>query len=93
MITDYYHKTAKKGVKETIKEQDTPQGKERLKVTPLIQENQDKEQHRRATTSHKKAIPKEHEWDYRESEHGYTSEDCEDAEACCKYFRAALRHR
>jgi hypothetical protein len=61
MLTDYYHKTAKKGVKEAIKEQDTPQDKERLKITPLIQENQDKEQHRRATTSHRKAIPKEHE--------------------------------
>jgi hypothetical protein len=49
-------KTAKKGVKETIKEQDTPQDKERLRIiTPLIQENQDKEQHRRATTSHRKA--------------------------------------
>jgi hypothetical protein len=45
MITDYYHKTAKKRVKETIKEQDTPQDKERLKITPLIQEKQDKEQH------------------------------------------------
>jgi hypothetical protein len=45
MITDYYHKTAKKRVKETIKEQDTPQDKGRLKITPLIQENQDEEQH------------------------------------------------
>jgi hypothetical protein len=40
-------------------EQDTPQDKERLKITPSIQENQDKEQHRRATTNHRKAIPKE----------------------------------
>jgi hypothetical protein len=61
MTTDYYAycKTTKKRAKETIKEQDTPQDKERLKITPLIQENQDKEQHRRATTSHRKAIPKE----------------------------------
>jgi hypothetical protein len=43
----------------TTTEQDTPQDKERLKITPLIQEIQDKEQHRRATTSHRKAIPKE----------------------------------
>jgi hypothetical protein len=58
MITDYYYKTTKKGVKETIKEHDTPQDKERLKITPLTQENQDIEQHRRATTSHRrKAIP------------------------------------
>jgi hypothetical protein len=28
MITDYYYKTAKRRVKETIKEQDTPQDKE-----------------------------------------------------------------
>jgi hypothetical protein len=59
MITDYYCKTTKKRAKEKIKEQDTPQDKERLKITPLIQENQDKEQDRRATTSHRKAIPKE----------------------------------
>ena len=37
MITDYYYKTAKKRAKETSKEQDTPQDKERLKITPLIQ--------------------------------------------------------
>jgi hypothetical protein len=73
--------------------QDTPQEKERLKITPLIQENQDKEQHRRATTSHRKSIPKEHDWDYREWEHEGALEDCGDEEACCKYFRAALRHR
>ena len=59
MLTDYYYKTVKKRAKETTTEQDTPQDKERLKITPTIQENQDKEQHRRATTSHRKAIPKE----------------------------------
>jgi hypothetical protein len=37
MITDYYSKTTKTGVKEAIKEQDTPQDKERLKTTPLKQ--------------------------------------------------------
>jgi hypothetical protein len=64
----------------------TPQDKERLKITPLIQENQDKEQHRRATTSHRKAIPKEHEWDYREWEHDCAFEDYDDVvEACCRY--------
>jgi hypothetical protein len=31
MTTDYYFKTAKKRAQETIKEQDTPQDKERLK--------------------------------------------------------------
>jgi hypothetical protein len=54
MITDYYYKTAKKGAKETIKEQDTPQDKERLKITPLIQENQDPRQ-RAASASHDKS--------------------------------------
>jgi hypothetical protein len=38
MITDYYSKTTKKRAKETIKEQDTPQDKERLKITPITQE-------------------------------------------------------
>jgi hypothetical protein len=66
MITDYYSKTTKTRVKEAIKEQDTPQDKKRLKITPLLQEIQDKEQHRRATTSHRKAIPKEQGWDYQE---------------------------
>jgi hypothetical protein len=33
-------------------------------ASPAIQEKQDKEQHRRATTNHRKAIPKEHEWDH-----------------------------
>jgi hypothetical protein len=62
MTTGYYYRAVKKGVKETTTDQDTPQDKERLKITPAIQENQDKEQHRRAaTTSHRKAIPKEHE--------------------------------
>jgi Flp pilus assembly protein TadB len=56
MITDYYSKTTKTRKKEAIKEQDTPQDKKRLKITPLIQEIQDKEQHRRATTSHRKEI-------------------------------------
>jgi hypothetical protein len=100
MTTDYYFKTAKKRAKETIKEQDTPQDKARLKITLLIQENQDKEQHRRATTSHRKAIPKEHEWDYQEEAiEGYDGDGhvvlkCyNDEEACCKYFRDALRHR
>jgi hypothetical protein len=49
MITDYYSKTTKTGAKETTKEQDTPQDKERLKITPLKQETQDKEQHRAAS--------------------------------------------
>jgi hypothetical protein len=83
MITDYYSKTAKKRAKETTTEQNTPQDKGRLKITPTIQENQDKEQHRRATTNHRKAIPKEHEWDYQEeSIEGYDSD-----EASCRCFR------
>jgi hypothetical protein len=69
---------------------------------PLIQEIQDKEQHRRATTIHRKAIPKEQGWGYQEEViEGYAYDDdgnvvfkCYNAdEACCKYFRDALRHR
>jgi hypothetical protein len=88
MITDYYYKTAKTGVKETIKEQDTPQDKERLKSTTLIQENQDKEQHRRATTSHRKAIPKEQQLgaDF------IIIESHDHDEACCRSFRSKFRH-
>jgi hypothetical protein len=89
MITDYYSKTTKKGVKETIKEQDTPQDKKRLKIAPVIQEIQDKEQHRRATTSHRKAIPKEHDWEYQE---GFI-EDYDYEEVTWRFFRGALRHR
>jgi len=99
MITDYYSKTTKTRVKETIKEQDTPQDKKRLKITPLIQEIQDKEQHRRATTSHRKAIPKEQEWgDQVGIIEGYDDDghvvfkSFSDVERCCYYFREALRH-
>jgi hypothetical protein len=65
MVIDYYSKTVKKRAKEPTTEQDTPQDKGRLKITPAIQEIQDKEQHRRTTTIHRKAIPKEHEWGLR----------------------------
>jgi hypothetical protein len=99
MITDYYSKTTKTRVKETIKEQDTPQDKGRLKITPSIQEIQDKEQHRRATTSHRKAIPKEQGWDYQEEIIEVYDDDghvvfksFNDVEGCCYYFRNALRH-
>jgi hypothetical protein len=89
MITDYYAycKTTKKRAKETIKEQDTPQDKERLKITPLIQENQDKEQHRRATTSRRKAIPKEQQiGDF------IIIESHDHDEACCRSSRSKFRH-
>jgi hypothetical protein len=88
MITDYYSKTTKTGVKEATKEQDTPQDKGRLKITPLIQENQDKEQHRRATTSHRKAIPKEQQLgaDF------IIIESHDHDEACCRSFRSKFRH-
>jgi hypothetical protein len=90
MITDHYCKTTKKRVKETIKEQDTPQNKERLKNTPLIQENQDKEQHRRATTSHRKAIPKEQQIGADFIFIIIESHDHD--EACCRSFRSKFRH-
>ena len=88
MTTDYYYKTAKNRVKETIKEQDTPQDKERLKITPLKQENQDKEQHRRATTNHRKAIPKEQQIgaDF------ITIESHDHDKAFCRSFRSKFRH-
>ena len=66
MDWDYYTNHDENEQIKTTTEQDTPQDKERLKITPLKQEIQDKEQHRRATTSHRKAIPKEQEWDYQE---------------------------
>jgi hypothetical protein len=58
MITDYYYKTGKKGVKGTVTEQDYTNRTERLKITPTLQENEDKEQHQRATTSHRKSNSK-----------------------------------
>jgi hypothetical protein len=89
MITDYYSRAVKKRAKETATEQDTPQDKERLKITPTTQETQDKEQHRRATTNHRKAIPKEQEWDDQEE----SIEDCDYDEGSCRCFREAPRHR
>jgi hypothetical protein len=91
MITDYYYKAVKRRAKETIKEQDmihTPQDKGRLKITPTLQENQDKEQHRRATTSHRKAIPKEQQLggDF------ITIESHDHDEACCRSSRSKFRH-
>jgi hypothetical protein len=46
MDWDYYTKHDENEQIKTTTEQDTPQDKERLKTTPLIQEIQDKEQHR-----------------------------------------------
>jgi hypothetical protein len=86
---DFYCHPAKKRAKNKTTEQDTPQDKGRLKITPTIQETQDKEQHRRATTGLREAIPKEHERDYQEE----SIEDYEYEGVTCRYFRAALRHR
>jgi hypothetical protein len=103
MITDYYaySKTVKKRAKETTTEQDTPQDKERVKITPTIQENQDKEQHRRTT---RQTIGNQ----FQRSMNGTYQEDpiegyddngnvvlkCyDDDEACCFCFREALQHR
>jgi hypothetical protein len=88
-ITDCYSKAVRQRAKETNTEQDTPQDKERLKIPPTIQEIQDKEQHRRATTNHRKAIPKEQEWDDQEE----SIEDDEYEEVSCRYSRAAPQHR
>jgi hypothetical protein len=57
MDWDFYYHPAKKRAKKNTTEQDTPQDKERLKITLAIQETQDKEQHQRATTNHRKAMP------------------------------------
>jgi hypothetical protein len=86
MINDYY-----KPNQETIpREQDTPQDKERLKITPTlcIQGNQDKELQRRATTSHRKAIPKEREWGGQ----GESIEGDDYDEASCRSSRNKFRH-
>jgi hypothetical protein len=88
MITGCYSpRTAKRRAKEATTDQGTPQDIERLKITPAIQETQDKEQHRRATTNHRKAIPKEQKWDDQEEPIG----DYEYEEASCRYPRAAPR--
>ena len=99
MDWDYYTKHDENEQIKTTTEQDTPQDKERLKITPLIQEIQDKEQHRRATTSHRKAIPKEQGWDYQEEIiEGYDGDghvvfkSFNDVEASCYSFRDRLRH-
>jgi hypothetical protein len=89
MDWEYYRTAPLMTQIKTTTEQDTPQDKERLKITPLKQEIQDKEQHRRATTSHRKAIPKEHDWEYQEG----LIEDYDYDNATWRYFRAALRHR
>jgi hypothetical protein len=62
MITDYYSKAFKRRAQETTTEQDTSQDKERLKTTPTLQEIQDKEQQRRATTSHRKQFQRSKSW-------------------------------
>ena len=64
MDWDYYRTAPLMAQITHHKTHDTPQDKERLKITPLKQEIQDKEQHRRATASHRKEIPKEHDWEY-----------------------------
>ena len=58
MINGYYKPNEERAQEAITREQDTPQDKERLKTTPALQGNQDKELQRRATTSHKvEAIP------------------------------------
>jgi hypothetical protein len=88
MITDYYYKTGKKRAKGTVTEQDYTNITERLNITPTLQETQDKEQHRRATTSHRNAIPKEQQLgaDF------ITIESHDHDEACCRSFRSKSRH-
>jgi hypothetical protein len=61
-----YHPAKKRAKKKLQNKIHHKTNKERLKITPTIQETQDKEQHRRATKKHGKLIPKEHEWDYQE---------------------------
>jgi hypothetical protein len=52
MTTDYYSKAVKKRAKETTTEQDTPQDKGRLKITPTICTRTPRQ--RAATASHVK---------------------------------------
>jgi hypothetical protein len=89
MEWDFYYKPAKKRAKKNLQNKiHHKQDKERLKITPAIQENQDKEQHRRATTSHRKAIPKEQE----PGECLVVIESHDNDEACCRSFRSKFRH-
>jgi hypothetical protein len=92
MINDYYKPNEKRAQEAIPGEQDTPQDKERLciKTTPAlcIQENQDKEQQRRATTSHRKAIPKEQEL----GGCSIVIESHDNDEACCRNSRSKFRH-
>jgi hypothetical protein len=52
MAADYCSKTTKKRAKKKTTAQDTPQDIGRLKITPAVQENQDKE--RAAPAAHDK---------------------------------------
>jgi hypothetical protein len=57
-----YSKTTKKRAQETATEQDTPQDKERMKITPTTLEILRKAMIRQATAGRMKAIPKAKEW-------------------------------
>ena len=92
MDWDFCYKPAKKRKesKKTLQNKTHHKTKNDLKIAPLIciQENQDKEQHRRATTSHRKAIPKEQQLgaDF------IIIESHDHDEACCRSFRSKFRH-
>ena len=61
MITDYFKIDGNKA-QETFTEQDTPQDKERMKITPTTLEILRKAMIRQATAGRMKAIPKAKEW-------------------------------
>jgi hypothetical protein len=66
MITDHYSKTVKRRAQETTTEQDTPQDKERMQITPTERGILRREMVRRATAVQMKAALKAQEWDDQE---------------------------
>jgi hypothetical protein len=88
MITDYYSKTIKKRAQETATEQDTPQDKERMKITPTTRGILRRAMIRQATTGHMKAIPKAQDWDDQEE----PIEDYDYDVAHCRGLRGKFRH-
>jgi hypothetical protein len=70
MTTDYYSKAVKKRAKETTTEQDTPQDKERLKITPTTHNTRKKPKTKSSTGGPRQAIGK----NFQKSTNGATNQ-------------------
>jgi hypothetical protein len=67
MTTDYYSKAVKfKSKRNNYRTRHSTRQRTIKDYTNNTRKSRQRTQHRRATTSHRKAIPKEHEWDYQE---------------------------